>query len=61
MSYRSIKTVAKLKDLNNFTLEDIIKMSIIKGRATDDIRLLADNMKIDSKNQYYKALKKVVA
>lgn len=61
MSYRSIKTVAKLKDLNNFSLEDIIKMSIIKGRASDDIRLLADNMRIDSKNQYYKALKKVVA
>lgn len=60
MSYRSIKTIAKLKE-RDFKLEDVLKMSVIKGMPSDDVLMLVDNMNIKGTNKYYKALKNAVA
>jgi cobaltochelatase CobS len=56
MSYRSISSIADLKE--DFDLVLVLKMAFIKGVASDDIRMLARNMTIDSSNKYYKALRK---
>ena len=56
MSYRSISQIADLKE--DFELVEVLQMAFIKGVASDDIRMLARNMNIDSTNKYYKALKK---
>ena len=56
MSYRSINQINELKE--DFDLIDVMKMALIKGIASDDIRMLTRNMTIDSSNKYYKALKK---
>lgn len=56
MSYRSISQIADLEQ--DFDLALVLKMAFIKGVASDDIRMLARNMAIDSGNKYYKALKK---
>lgn len=55
MSYRSISRIANFQDL--FSLEEIMEMAVIKGIATDDVMMLAQNMEIESKNKYYKAFK----
>lgn len=55
MSYRSISQIADLE--TDFELSLVLKMAFIKGVASDDIRMLARGMNIDSKNKYYKALK----
>ena len=55
MSYRSIARIADFQDM--FSLEEIMEMAVIKGIATDDVLMLASNMKIDSKNKYFKAFK----
>ena len=55
-SYRTISSIAELKD--DFELTLVLKMAFIKGVASDDIKMLARNMVIDSSNKYYKALKK---
>ena len=55
MSYRSISRIANFQDL--FTLEEIMEMAVIKGIASDDVMMLAQNMEIESKNKYYKAFK----
>ena len=59
MSYRSISKIAKLQKMD-FTLVEVINMALIKGIASDDIRMLTRNMSIDSSNKYYKALKQAV-
>ena len=59
MSYRSISKVVKLQTLD-FTLSEILKMAVIKGMASDDIRMLSRNMTISEGNKYYKALKQAI-
>lgn len=59
MSYRSISKIAKLQKMD-FSLVEVINMALIKGIASDDIRMLTRNMSIDSSNKYYKALKQAV-
>ena len=58
MSYRSISRIADFQDM--FSLEEIMDMAVIKGIAEDDIKMLARNMSIDSKNKYFKAFKDAI-
>lgn len=58
-SYRSIKELAELEALG-FDLIRIMNMALLKGMASDDVRILTRNMNIDSNNRYYKALKKAI-
>lgn len=58
LSYRSISRIANFQD--KFSLVEIMKMAVIKGVASDDVRMLVRNMNLDSTNKYYKALKKAV-
>jgi cobaltochelatase CobS len=55
MSYRSLGRIAEYQDM--FSLVEIMDMAVIKGIASDDIRMLARNMNIDTQNKYYKAFK----
>ncbi|HSX39121.1 MAG TPA: AAA family ATPase [Candidatus Saccharimonadales bacterium] len=55
-SYRSISKIVKLQDMN-FDLKDIMRMALIKGIASDDIKMLSRNMNINPTNKYFKALK----
>ena len=57
LSYRSLGRIAKYKD--RYDLVELLNMSVIKGVAVDDIRVLARNMNVNSTNKYYKALKRV--
>lgn len=55
LSYRSLSRIANFQDM--FSLKEIMEMAVIKGVASDDIRMLARNMNINSTNKYLKALK----
>jgi hypothetical protein len=55
MSYRSISKIAKLRE--KFDLVKVMKMALIKGIASDDVKMLARNMNLGNENKYYKALK----
>jgi cobaltochelatase CobS len=57
LSYRALSRIAEFQE--DFDLVEIMEMAVIKGVALDDVKMLARNMKIDSSNKYYKALKKV--
>jgi hypothetical protein len=57
LSYRAVSRIAEFQE--DFDLVEIMEMAVIKGVALDDVKMLARNMKIDSSNKYYKALKKV--
>jgi midasin (ATPase involved in ribosome maturation) len=57
LSYRSLSRIAEFQE--DFSLVEIMEMAVVKGVAIDDVRMLTRNMKIDSTNKYYKALKKV--
>lgn len=57
LSYRALGRIADFQDI--FDLVEIMEMAVIKGVAIDDVKLLTRNMKIESTNKYYKALKKV--
>ena len=59
MSYRALSNVVDL--LQDFDIVKVMKWSIVKGIASDDIYMLAQNMEIDKTNKYYQALKKAVA
>lgn len=56
VSYRAISKIVKLEGLE-FDLSEIMNMAIIKGMASDDIRMLTRNMTIERTNKYYKALR----
>jgi cobaltochelatase CobS len=56
MSYRSISRIADFQDI--FSLVEIMENAIIKGVATDDVRMLARNMDMTSSNKYYTAFQK---
>jgi cobaltochelatase CobS len=57
ISYRSLGRIAKYKE--KYDLAELLEMAVIKGVASDDIKMLARNMRIESTNKYYKALKRV--
>jgi cobaltochelatase CobS len=57
MSYRSISRIVEFMDI--FDLKEVMDMSLIKGIASDDVKMLARNMTLDSTNKYYKAFKAV--
>jgi cobaltochelatase CobS len=57
LSYRALGRIANFQE--DFELHEIMEMAVVKGVAIDDVKMLARNMKIDSSNKYYKALKKV--
>jgi cobaltochelatase CobS len=57
LSYRALGRIADFQDV--FELHEIMEMAVVKGVAIDDVKMLARNMKIDSTNKYFKALKKV--
>lgn len=56
-SYRSISKIVKLQKMN-FDLARIMQMALIKGIASDDIKMLTRNMNLNSSNKYFNALKK---
>jgi hypothetical protein len=58
-SYRSIGKIVKLQGMDK-NLTDILKWSILKGVASDDMEMLMEHMTISTENKYYKALKKAV-
>lgn len=55
MSYRSLSRIIEFQDM--FSLVEIMDMAVIKGTASEDIKMLARNMNIDTQNKYYKAFK----
>jgi hypothetical protein len=55
MSYRSLSRIVEFQDM--FSLVEIMDRAVIKGTASDDIKMLARNMNIDTQNKYYKAFK----
>jgi AAA domain (dynein-related subfamily) len=57
MSYRALTNITKLKD--KFDLVKLMDRAVTKGMASDDIHMLAQNVKLDSTNKYLQALKKV--
>jgi cobaltochelatase CobS len=57
LSYRSLGRIAKYKD--RYDLTEVLEMSVIKGVKKEDIKMLARNMRIESTNKYFKALKRV--
>lgn len=57
LSYRAVGKIAKWADRHG--IAETLKMAVLKGLAADDVDMLTRNMKIDSKNKYYKALKEI--
>jgi cobaltochelatase CobS len=57
-TYRAIDGIKDLSE--DFPLEDAIEMSLFKGIARDDIKMLLKNMNTPATNKYLKACKKLV-
>ena len=55
VSYRAIGRIKKLEE--KIDLSELIKIGLIKGMASDDVRQLVRNMTLSSSNKYFKALK----
>lgn len=57
-SYRGLSHISKMENI--LPLEKIMKHALIKGIASDDMRMLTRNINISASNKYLKALKKAV-
>lgn len=57
-TYRGLSHIAKMEKI--LPLEKVLKHALIKGIASDDIRMIARNINVPDTNKYLKALKKAV-
>jgi len=57
-SYRGLSHISKMENI--IPLEKLLKHALIKGVASDDMRMIARNINVDSSNKYLKALRKAV-
>jgi len=57
-TYRGLSHISKMENI--LPLEKVMKHALIKGTASDDMRMIARNINISASNKYLKALRKAV-
>jgi len=57
-SYRGLSHISKMENI--LPLEKVLKHALIKGIASDDMRMISRNINVSSSNKYLQALRKAV-